>query len=107
MTAKLEKAARRQQILDEAVRQAARVGYSNIKRKDITDALGVSEALVNVHFGTMTQFKRDVMRAAVVAAGRGDTPALKVVAQGLATNDKHAKKAPEVLKKRALASLAA
>lgn len=109
MTTKLAPTARKQQILDEAVRQAARVGYQSIKRADVAAALGVSPALVSLHFSTMVQLKRDVMRAALkttVETNAGDKRALAVVAQGLAAKDKHAMRAHSAVKAAALATLA-
>lgn len=112
MTAKLAPADRRQQILEAAVSQAAKVGYANIRREAIAAAAGVSPALVNVYFSTMQQLKRDVMRAAL-AAVRDVAPCcaehragLAIIGQGLANKDKHAAKAPEAVKRAALAALA-
>lgn len=112
MTQKLDPKERRAQILAEALRQAARVGYQNIKRQDIATALGVSPALVSLHFSTMPQLKRDVMRAALATAigkdGTREVPAaLRVVGQGLAMQDKFACKAPEGVRQAAVAQLAA
>ncbi len=110
MTAKLAPADRKKQILDEALRQAAKVGYQNIKRADVAAALGVSPALVSLHFSTMPQLKRDVMRAAVVAVSdtnmnRMRWPAFRVLAQGLVAKDRHALRAPQTAKDNALATL--
>jgi AcrR family transcriptional regulator len=112
MTTRIEPTERRAQILDEAVRQAARVGYSNIRREAIAEALGVSPALVNRYFATMPQLKRDVVRAAVATAtgkdGSRNVPdALRVIAQGLAAGDRNAKKAPDTVRKAALDTVAA
>lgn len=110
MTTKLAPADRKKQILDEAVRQAARVGYQNIKRADVAAALEVSPALVSLHFSTMVQLKRDVMRAAVATAtGKNGTrsvpAALAILAQGLAAGDRLARKAPDAAKAAALSTL--
>lgn len=113
MTTKLAPADRKKQILDEALRQAAKVGYQHIKRADIATALEVSPALVSNYFSTMAQLKRDVMRAAIVrvsvAPAKGCAPnsdVLRVVAQGLAAKDRHAMRAHSTVKEAALATLA-
>jgi AcrR family transcriptional regulator len=111
MTTRLAPADRKQQILEEALRQAAKVGYQNIRREAVAAALEVSPALVSTYFSTMTQLKRDVMRAAVIAAGDEEMnrlrwPAWRVLAQGLAAKDRRAMKAPESVKACALATLA-
>ncbi len=110
MTTKLAPDVRKKQILDEAVKQAARVGYQNIKRQDIATALGVSAGLVSLHFSTMVQLKRDVMRAALATAngkdGTREVPrALAIIAQGLATGDKQARRAPDIVKAAASSTL--
>jgi AcrR family transcriptional regulator len=43
--------ARKQQIFDEAWRQAARLGLSKVTRVSVTTELGISAPMVNVHFG--------------------------------------------------------
>lgn len=101
MSAKLPPADRKKQILDEALRQAAVLGYTNIRREALAAAIGVSPSLVNLYFTTMAALKRDVMRAAV----RGQC--LPVIAQGLAAKDNHARKAPLDVQKAALATLTA
>jgi len=111
MASKLDSLARKQQILDEALRQAAKVGYLNIKRQEIATALGISAGLVSLHFSTMAQLKRDVMRAAVKHSSsptmdRMRWPAWRVLAQGLAVNDRQAMRARADVKANALATLA-
>jgi len=99
MTAKLKPADRKKQILDGALNVASLVGYQNVTRDAVATAAGVSTGLINLHFSTMAQLKRDIMRAAV------KREVLSVIAQGLAAHDAHARKASEDLKRRALASL--
>lgn len=96
-----EKAARTKQILDGAVAEAIKCGYQNITREAIARRIGVVPGTINIYYETMTQLKRDVMRYAV---REGKLP---IIAQGLAAGDPHAKKAPQELKERALASLVA
>jgi len=68
---------------------AAGTGYANVTRQQLADAAGVSMGVVNYHFGTMAQFRRDLMRYAV------RVKCLPVIAQGLVVRDVHALKAPQ------------
>jgi AcrR family transcriptional regulator len=102
---RLEADVRKQVILARAMTLAAKHGYTNITRQQIAEAAGVVEATVSHHFGTMVQFRRALMRAAVDDAGK--TPAaLKVVLQGLADKNTYAAKASDDLKAQAAAVLA-
>lgn len=92
---------RQDQILAAALVLAGKVGYRNITRQAVADGAGCSPGLVTHHFSTMPQLKRAVMRAAVRLGNAN------VVAQGLVVKDKHATKAPDTLKARALALIAA
>lgn len=100
MTTKLAPKDRKAQILGVAVKQAETDGYQNIERAKIAAAADISPGLVSKYFGTMSDLKRSVMRAAV------RNGCLPVIAQGLALKDKQACKAPEELQRAALASLA-
>ena len=91
--------ARRTEILNAAIAVAAAEGLRNTTRDLIAARCDVSPALVSLHLGTMEQLRRAVMRAAV------DMEVLSIAAEGLATRDPHALKAPEELKRRAAASL--
>ena len=96
---KLEARERTAQILKAALQVAARVGYTNLKRDDVAKAAGISASLVPYHMGTMTEFRRSVMREAV------RTGHLPVIAQGIANRDRQALKAPEEVRQRAIQSL--
>ncbi len=93
-------ALRRDHILDAAIELAKRSSYDKITRDAVADRAGISVALVSRYFGTMPQLKRAIMWAAVTR----EVP--EIIAQGLAQKDKHAAKAPEGLKSRAVALLA-
>lgn len=108
MTAKQSATDRRAQILGAAVNLAAKRGYQNITRDEIAAAAGVSAGLVSKYFSTMPQLKRDVIRFAVRAATKGEPGVpdmLAIVAQGIALNDRQALKAPDDVRKAALAAL--
>ena len=101
---------RKQQILDAAIKVASRPnGWAKLTRDAIAKEADCSEGLPSKYFGTMVNFRRTVMRAAIQYAGHGSVPVamyLSVIAQGLAAGDKHARKAEPELKARALQTLA-
>lgn len=90
---------RKEDILAKALKLAETKGYRDVTREEITTAAGVSGPVVNYHFGTMTQFQRDLMRYAV----RHEN--LAVIAQGLCARDPQARKASEELRRRAVDSM--
>lgn len=96
---RLRPAARKEDLLAAALPLAEMAGYTKITREQVGRAAGVSGPVINYHFGTMAQFRRDLMRYAVEAGS------LKVVAQGLSSGDAQAQKAPEALRRLALGSL--
>lgn len=97
---KLEARVRIAAILAAAITVAKAKGYTHITRKDIAEHAGIPETLVSYHCGTMDSLRRDVMREAI------RTECLPVLAQGLVARDRHAAKAPDELKKKALAHFA-
>ena len=90
---------RQASILDAALRMARLHGYQKITRADIALAAECSEALVSSYMGTMVQVRRAVVRAAIKQKD------LTVLAQALAAKDSHAQKAPEDLRRAAVAIL--
>jgi AcrR family transcriptional regulator len=86
-------------LLEVALRQAKIHGLANLTRDQIARAADVSPALVSARLGTMINLRRSVMRHAVASSE------LRVVAEGLATRDPIALKAPEALRRSALASM--
>lgn len=97
---RLEPAVRKDQILAAAVELAKLRGYGSVTRDGIAAHAGCSTGLVTKYFSTMTQLKRSIMRVAV------KNHILSIIAQGLAAQDPHARKAPEDVKQKALATLA-
>lgn len=100
MTQRLAPKDRKDQILTAAVNLASLNGYQNVTREAIAEAAQCAPASVSHYFGTMTQLRRDIVRAAVRHA------ILPVIAQALAARDPHVKKASDELKQKALALLA-
>lgn len=96
---RLKPDARKEDILAVALPLAEKFGYAKVTRQQVGQAAGVSGPVLNYHFGTMAQFKRDLMRYAVKCES------LTVVAQGLTSGDSQAQKAPEVLRRKALESM--
>ena len=92
---------RRAQILQAALVVATQPGgWSSLTRENVAEQAGCAESLISRYFGTMTAFKRQIMRSAI------STENLSIIAQGLACYDLHANKAPKGLKARAFAKLA-
>lgn len=92
---------RKEQILTAAISVAARPGgWSKLTREAVARAANCTDSLISLHFGTMTEFKRKVMRAAI------KTNNLPVIGQGVAAGDKTAAKLPDEIKDAALKSLA-
>lgn len=96
---KLQARQRVAQILAASLELAAVSGYQKLTREAVAQRLGIPPSLIPYHMGTMTEFRRSVMREAV------RVECLAVIAQGLAARDRHALKADADLQKRALASL--
>ena len=97
---RLEPKARKRQILAAAlITVGAPGGWSNLTRERVGRQAGCADSLISSYFGTMSTFRRTIMRAAIVDEN------LSVIAQGLAAGDKYARKAPDDLKQQALASL--
>jgi len=91
---------RKMQILKAALIVASKSGgWMRLTRQMVATEAGCAEGLVSKYFGTMTDFRRTIMRTAV------HNNILSVVAQGLAYGDKHAQKAAPELRSKALATL--
>jgi AcrR family transcriptional regulator len=98
---RLEPADRKREILAAAIRIARKPGgWHKLTREAVAAEAGCADALISRHFGTIPNFKRDVMRAAIAQQ------VLPIIAQGLAAGDRHASKASPELKNKALNSLA-
>lgn len=98
---RLEPADRKREILWAAIRLARKPGgWAKLTREAVATEAGCADALISRHFGTIPNFKRDIMRAAIA------NQELSVIAQGLAAGDRHAQKASVELKAKALNSLA-
>ena len=91
----------KKRLLAAALEIAETVGFHRMTRADIAAHADVSPGLVSLHLGTMDALRRSVMRAAI------KRESLKVIAEGLALGNSHARAADPELKARALASLSA
>lgn len=90
---------RKTQMLGVALKLAETIGFEALTRDKIAEACGLSAAMVNVRFGTMTNIRRDVLRAAV------QNKSLTVIAYGIVTQHPAVKKIDPELKEQALKSL--
>lgn len=88
-------------LIDAAVQLATKVGWSNLTRDGVAAEAGVCPALVTVRIGTMNELRRSVMRAAI------DKRAMRVIAEGLAAEDRYACRIDPTLKAEAAAWLQA
>jgi len=95
----MKPAERKADILDAAVKAAQRVGFMQVRQKDIADEAKCGFGTVSLYYNTMQQMRRAIMRAAI------ERKVLPIIAQGLAIRDTQAMKAPDALKKAALNSL--
>lgn len=91
---------RREQCIEAALALAKDKPYYQVTRNEIADAVGVAGSVVQWHFGTVKQMRRQIMRAAIAAER------LDIIAQGITNRDPYALRAPAELRTRALVSLA-
>lgn len=91
---------RKEQILNTALDLAKKHGYHKITREAVAYHAKVSEGLISRYFNTMVQLRRALMRAAI----HREIP--EIIAQGIANNDDHVKKAPTELRNKALELIA-
>ena len=90
---------RREQCIEVALELARHKPYWKVSRNEIADAVGVAGSVVQWHFGTVKNMRRQIMRAAIQAER------LDIIGQGIANQDPHALKAPAGLRARALEEL--
>lgn len=92
---------RKHEILTAAIKVAGQPGgWSKLTRDAVAKEACCAQGLPSKYFGTMVNFRRAIMRAAIKDRN------LSIIAQGLATGDKCAQKAPPSLKTAALNTLA-
>jgi AcrR family transcriptional regulator len=87
----------KEHILDCALILANSVGYQNLRRDELARVAGVGQGTINLHFSTMVQLKRAVMRAAIRYGEH------RIVAQGLSISDPQALAADDHVKRNAAA----
>ena len=96
---RLDSKHRREEILNAALDVAEHQGYKRLTRIQVATRAKCAESLISKYFGTMEKFRRTIMRNAV------KNERLMIIAQGLVNGDKHAQKASQELRDRALKSL--
>lgn len=92
MSDRLDPKQRTRQLLAAALDLAATAGWAGLTHAGVASRAGVSNGLVVARLGTMSEMRRSVMRAAVAQR------VVRVVAEGLAAGDRHARRADEALR---------
>jgi AcrR family transcriptional regulator len=92
---------RKEQLLAVALTEARKIGYSRVTLQIVAQAASCAPSTVSHYFGTMTQLRRAMMRAAI------KREVLEVIAQGLVDRNPQALAAPESLRASALQTLSA
>lgn len=95
----MSKDTRKLAILAAAMTEAKQRGYSNVTREAIAARADCATGLVSHYFGTMVCMKRAIMSEAI------RTRELRIVAQGIVDGHPKAKRAPEELRRAAVATL--
>lgn len=95
----MSKDTRKLAILAAAMTEAKHHGYAHVTREAIAARAECASGLVSFYFGTMLHMKRAIMSEAI------RTRELRIVAQGIADGHPKAKRAPEELRRAAVASL--
>lgn len=98
---------RKDQILNAALQLAKERGFTSLTRDGIAIQAGCAAGQINQIYSTIRQLRKAVMRHAVNCLRDGDLnpQLLAIVAHGLAAGETEAQKAPDDIKKAALASL--
>ena len=89
----------RETLLDAALRLAEEHGYYHVTREQIADATGSSPGNISRIFGTMPELKRAIVSAAIVREN------LPILAQALVMKHPKAMRAPEALRRAAVATI--
>lgn len=95
----MTKDTRKQHILDCAMHEAHRAGYSHVTREAIAARAECASGLVSHYFGTMIELKRAIMSEAI------RTRALRIVAQGIADGHPKCKRVSDELRVAAIDTL--
>ena len=97
MRLRLDPKFRKELIILAALRVAEQPGgWANLTRDMVAAEAGCAAGTVSLHFNTMKQFRRAVMRAAIAKKN------LNVLGQGLAMRDECALKADKPLREAAI-----
>ena len=89
---------RKQEILEAAVRVAARDGYMSMQRIKIAEEAQCADGLIG-HYWTMPQLRRSVLRYAV------KNKVFPVIVQAIGNGDKYIKRISKELRQEALNSI--
>lgn len=90
---------RRSAILQASLKLAERSDYRYMTRSDIARAAGCSNNLITHYFSSMSKLRVAVMLLAI------ETRSLSVIGQGLLAKDLRAMRAPESVRREAIAAM--
>lgn len=90
---------RKQEVMDAALALARESHYSLVTREAVAERAGCATGTVSRLYGTMPQFRRAIMSAAVARLD------LRVIAQGIAAREPKALAVKPTVKKQALESI--
>ena len=91
---------RKEQILQAGLLAAEQIGYQKITRAVVAHRAEISEALVQYHFNSIHELKREVMSRAI------EDENIQVISQGLGMLDDDALAAPDSVKTAAFKFMA-
>ena len=77
---------------------ASRQGYQNITREQVAKAADVGAGTVNLHYSSMAQLKKTIVRHAVRVGNN------KIIAQAIVCNEPYVKKKLSVNERKAVLS---
>ena len=97
-----------EKIIRAATQLAAKLGYENLSRQQIADHVGCFPSQISFHVGTMKKVRDAMVQYAIDhALDGGRFNYLAVVGQALAAKHSLALKAPDTVRRAALAALVA
>ncbi len=98
---RLDPDVRKAQILDATLELSRTHGYTRVTKQMIADKLGTSTGIVNCHYGTVNQLRRDIIRHAIKIED------VTIIGQALVERDPNARKVPPDLRAKVIAAVAA
>lgn len=94
-TKRCKPSVRKDEVITAALDLASRTHFDKLSQRTVADHVGIKGPAVQYHFGTMTQLKNEVVRAAIKRR------VLRVVAQAIVAGHPQARKIDDELKRAA------